>query len=221
MRSYVSKVAAATALPDRSEREAALERAGYNVFGLDSDAVFVDLLTDSGTGIMSEAQWAAMLAGDEAYAGSSSFREFREAVDDAYLAHRVEQVRTLAAELAEAGMPVYEPVGGHAVYVDAGALVGGVPPERSPGQSVVCALYEEGGVRAVELGSFAFPGSDRPEYVRLAVPRRTYHREHFDHVGDTAGAVVDRADELPGYEVVDEPRMAELRHFSVALRPVE
>ncbi|WP_436929842.1 tryptophanase [Halosimplex halobium] len=449
MRSYATRTARPVDLPSREERAAALEAAGYNLFGVDADRVFVDLLTDSGTGTMSDAQWAALLRGDESYAGSTSFRRLREAVDevmgfdrvvpahqgrgaenvlygaivdegdhvlnnthfdttrahvaanggeavdcpvpaagdpdaeapfkgnfdvdagrayvddvgaenvpvvvltvtnnsaagqpvsvantrevaafaeeidatfvidacrfaenarfvteretefddataaevaseqlgyadavvmsakkdglantggfvaigeghddlferakqrailyegfptygglagrdmeamavglreavdDDYLAHRVGQVAELGAELAAAGLPVYEPVGGHAVYVDAGALLDHIPPSEFPGQALACELYLEGGVRTVELGSFAFPETDRPEYVRFAVPRRTYHREHFEHVGETAAAVADRTDDLTGFEVVDEPPMAELRHFSADLRPLD
>jgi tryptophanase len=144
----------------------------------------------------------------------------REAVTDEYIRDRVEQVRWLGERLDEAGVPVVTPVGGHAVYLDADTLVPHVPRERFPGQSVVCELYREGGVRGVELGEFAFPGADRPSLVRLAVPRRSYGREHLEHVVETAAAVHDRADELGGYEVVREPPMAELRHFSAALEPL-
>jgi tryptophanase len=448
MRSYVSGVAAAVDQPSRDRREQALEAAGYNLFNLAAADVSVDLLTDSGTGTMSDAQWAAMLQGDEAYAGSRSFERFqaavsevldfehvvpvhqgrggenllygalieegdvvlnnthfdttrahvannggravdcpldatgdgggdnlfkgnfdieaageyveamgaetvpaviltitnnsaagqpvsmantqevaefaddidatfvidacrfaenaffvqeressyadysireiaqeqlgyadallmsgkkdalaniggfvavaddpdlfdllkqrailyegfptygglagrdldamavglREAVDRPYLEHRIGQVRELADKLSAAGLPIVEPVGGHAVYIEAGAFLSHIPDERFPGQAIVCALYEEGGVRGVELGSFAFPEADRPEYVRLAVPRRTYHREHLDHVAETAAAVVDRHDELTGFEIVGEPRMPELRHFSAELQSVE
>jgi tryptophanase len=448
MRSYVSHVARPVEMPSREKREAVLSEAGYNVFNLPSEHVSVDLLTDSGTGTMSEEQWASMFRGDEAYAGSRSFERFEEAVQDVtgfehvvpvhqgrggenvlygslfsegdhvlnnthfdttrahvansgakavdcpidaardrdadhpfkgnfdvdaareyvddvgaenvpaviltitnnsaagqpvsvantreaaafadeidarfvidacrfaenayfvheresefsdtpipeitreqlgyadalvvsgkkdglaniggfvalaedgdlldrvkqrailyegfttyggmagrdldamatglreavelpYLEHRVEQIRELGSKLAEAGVPIVEPLGGHAVYVDAGELLSHIPSEEFPGQAFVCALYEEGGVRGVELGSFAFPDADRPEYVRLAVPRRTYHREHFDHVAEAAASVVERAEELTGFEVVGEPSMPELRHFSAELRPVE
>jgi tryptophanase len=144
----------------------------------------------------------------------------REAVDLARVRDRIEQVRDLGERLREAGIPLYWPPGGHAVYVDAGELFAHVPPEEFPGQALVCELYREGGVRAVELGEFAFPGTDRPDLVRLALPRRMYGREHMKHVVDTFSAVVERADAISGLEVVDEPRMAELRHFSARLQPV-
>ncbi|MDF9747372.1 tryptophanase [Natrinema salsiterrestre] len=144
----------------------------------------------------------------------------REAVEESYVEDRVEQVRELGAMLEEAGLPVYEPVGGHAVYLDAGATFPGIPADEFPGQALVCELYREGGVRGVELGSFAFPETDRPELVRLAVPRRTYHREHFEHVVETAAAVLERREEVSGLEIVSDPAVPELRHFSAALEPV-
>jgi tryptophanase len=160
----------------------------------------------------------------------------REAVELPSVRSRVEQVRRLGERLTEAGVPCYDPVGGHAVYLDAAAAMPDVPAERFPGQSLVVELYREGAVRGVELGSFAFPdretprasesrpeagGFDRPEFVRLAVPRRTYHDEHLDHVAETARAVVERTGQHPGYRVVSEPPVAELRHFSAELEPVE
>jgi tryptophanase len=446
MRSYVSKMVSSTRLPPREKRAAAIEAAGYNVFNLDAEAVYVDLLTDSGTGTMSDEQWAALFRGDEAYAGSSSFaaleeavesvmgfehvvpahqgrgaenilygtlfedgdvvpnnthfdttrahvanagarpvdcpvegamdpdadgdfkgnldldcvravveehgaeavpaivltitnnsaagqpvsiantraakdladelgvplvldacrfaenahfvkqreagygdvavaeiaREqlsyadalvmsakkdgitniggfvavrdpelfeqvkqrgilyegfstyggmagrdiealavgLREAVEDEYVAQRVGQTQALGEQLAEAGVPIYQPVGGHAVYIDAEAMLPQVPKSQFPGQALVVELYREGGVRTVELGSFAFPGTDRRDLVRLALPRRTYHREHIDHVVETAAAVLENADSVPGYEIVAEPPNENLRHFSAELEPV-
>ncbi|NEU58130.1 tryptophanase [Halorussus sp. MSC15.2] len=450
MRAYKSKMVTPIRLPDREEREANLERAGYNVFNLDSDGVFVDLLTDSGTGTMSESQWAAMLSGDEAYAGSRSFErlqeavsdvmgferiipahqgrgaenvlygalveegdyvpnnthfdttrahianngakpvdcpregaldddrafagdldveavrsladevgaenipavlltitnnslagqpvsvenvraarevadeldatfvvdacrfaenayfvrereaEFedasvadvareqlsyadalvmsgkkdglvnvggfvavrddeafddlyaearergilyegfttyggmagrdleamavglREAVEESYIADRVGQVQRLGDLLADRNVPVQRPTGGHAVYVNAAEFLPDIPDDEFPGQALVCELYREGAVRGVELGSFAFPETDRPELVRLSLPRRTYGADHLDHVAETFEKVAERRDagEITGLEIVDEPEMAELRHFSAELRPV-
>ncbi|GGL69621.1 tryptophanase [Halocalculus aciditolerans] len=144
----------------------------------------------------------------------------REAVTDHYVTARVEQVRELGEALDDAGVPIYWPPGGHAVYLDANALLPHIESSEFPGQALVCALYEEGGVRGVELGSFAFPDTDRPDLVRLALPRRTYSAEDIRHVVDTAAAVADRADELTGYRVVSEPSVPELRHFSARLEPL-
>ncbi|RYJ14901.1 tryptophanase [Halogeometricum borinquense] len=447
MRSYKAKMVEPITLPSREEREAALDAAGYNAFNLDAEDVFIDLLTDSGTGTMSADQWAALMRGDEAYAGSRSFSELRDAVRDVmgfeyvvpthqgrgaenvvygvlveegdvvpnnahfdttrahvanqgadpvdcphelahdadadhpfkgnfdidagwelveevgedsipvvvqtitnnsvagqpvsventrevaafadeidatfvidacrfaenayfvqqreaefsdasvaeiareqlsyadavtmsgkkdaivniggfaamndpelfelakqrgilyegfptygglagrdvaamavglreaveppYVGERVEQVAELGRLLTDAGIPVYEPTGGHAVYIDAEAVLPHVPKDQFPGQELVCALYLEGGVRGVELGGFAFPGTDRPDLVRLALPRRTYSREHLEHVAETAAAVKESAASYGGLEIVEEPPMRELRHFSARLEPTE
>ncbi len=144
----------------------------------------------------------------------------REAVEDEYVAHRIAQTRELGEQLADAGVPVYQPIGGHAVYIDAEAALPHLDGDQYPGQALVVALYQEGGVRGVELGSFAFPDTDRPELVRLALPRRTYHREHIDHVVETVSSVVSNAESVPGYEIVWEPPRTELRHFSAELEPL-
>ncbi|EMA40923.1 tryptophanase [Halobiforma nitratireducens] len=144
----------------------------------------------------------------------------REAVDHAYVADRVEGVRELGDLLADAGAPIYTPTGGHAVYLDAGAMLSHLPDEEFPGQALVCELYREGGVRGVELGSFAFPETDRPELVRLAVPRRTYHREHFEHVAKTVATVLEKREGVSGLELASEPEMPEIRHFTAELEPV-
>ncbi|NHN43438.1 tryptophanase [Halorubellus sp. JP-L1] len=145
----------------------------------------------------------------------------REAVEPGYTEDRVGQVQALGEALAARGIPVFEPIGGHAVYLEANAFLPHLDREEFPGQSLVCELYREGGVRAVELGELAFPAADRPELVRMAVPRRTYHREHVEHVVDTVAAVHDRRDDVTGLEIVDEPEMAEIRHFTAELQPVE
>jgi len=145
----------------------------------------------------------------------------REAVESRYVEDRVGEVRELAALLEDRDVPFYRPVGGHAVYLDAAACLPSIPRNQFPGQALAVELYREGGVRGVELGSFAFPGEDRPEFVRLAIPRRTYHREHFAHVADATRTVLDRREDVPGYEVIAEPEMSELRHFSASLAPLE
>lgn len=145
----------------------------------------------------------------------------REAITRSYLDHRIGQVAELASLLEDQGVPVYRPVGGHAVYVDAGQALPEISSEQFPGQALVCAAYREGGVRAVELGSFAFPDTDRPELVRLAIPRRSYHREHLEHVAETFGTVVDNSDQLSGFEIVEEPQRRELRHFTASLQPLD
>lgn len=143
----------------------------------------------------------------------------REAVEPAYVEDRLEGVAELGRLLGARDVPVYQPFGGHAVYVDAGRLLDHLADDVFPGQALVCEIYREGAVRGVELGSFAFPDTDRPELVRLAVPRRTYGLAHLEHVAETVGTVADRADEIGGLELVSEPSTPELRHFSAELRP--
>ncbi|SEH17622.1 tryptophanase [Natronorubrum sediminis] len=144
----------------------------------------------------------------------------REAVEEAYVTDRIDQVRAFAAMLEDVGVPIYTPPGGHAVYLDAGSTLPHLSAEEFPGQALVCALYREGGVRGVELGSFAFPGTDRPELVRLAVPRRTYHDEHLEHVAETAAAVLETRESIDGLEIASEPAVPELRHFTASLEPI-
>ncbi|MFC3958383.1 tryptophanase [Halovivax cerinus] len=144
----------------------------------------------------------------------------REAVEAAYVADRVEQVRQFGERLADDGVPVYEPIGGHAVYIDAAAALPQIPADEFPGQALVCECYLEGGVRGVELGSFAFPDADRPELVRLAVPRRTYGPAHFDHVAETVRSVFEDHESVRGLRLASDPPIPELRHFTAELEPV-
>ncbi|AFK17753.2 tryptophanase [Haloferax mediterranei ATCC 33500] len=143
----------------------------------------------------------------------------REAVTPPYIGERVEQVAELGDLLSEEDVPVYLPTGGHAVYLDASEIFSHIPKEQFPGQALVCALYREGGVRGVELGGFAFPGTDRPDLVRLALPRRTYSFEHLEHIAETAVKAMENAEEYEGLEIIEEPPMKELRHFSARLEP--
>ncbi len=144
----------------------------------------------------------------------------REAVRREYVTDRLEGVAALGRRLVEAGVPVYQPFGGHAVYVDAERFLPHVDPDEFPGQSLVCECYLKGAVRTVELGSFAFPDTDRPELVRLALPRRTYGLEHLEHVADTLAAVHERRESVPGMAIASEPPTSELRHFRADLRPL-
>ncbi|PSP67763.1 tyrosine phenol-lyase [Halobacteriales archaeon QS_1_69_70] len=145
----------------------------------------------------------------------------REVVERRYVTDRLEGVAALGRRLVDAGVPVYQPFGGHAVYVDAGRFLPHLDTEAFPGQSLVCECYLEGAVRAVELGSFAFPDTDRPELVRLALPRRSYGLAHVEHVADTVAAVHERRDDVPGMDVISEPPTPELRHFQAELAPCE
>jgi tryptophanase len=149
-----------------------------------------------------------------------------ESLDEQYLRYRIRSIAYLAELVERAGVPTVRPPGGHAVYLDARALLPHIPPHQYPAQSLACALYLEGGVRGVEIGSVMFgkprpDGTEEPaamELVRLAVPRRTYTQSHIDYVGEVVAAVADRAGELTGFRIIEEPRW--LRHFTARFEPV-
>jgi tryptophanase len=148
-----------------------------------------------------------------------------EAIDHDYLRYRIRSTAYLGEALDRAGIPVVLPIGGHAVYLDARALLPHIAPEQYPGQSLAVALYEAGGVRGCEIGTVMFgrqpDGSECPaamDLVRLAIPRRTYTQSHIDYVIEVCQEVAQRAAELPGYRITDEPRL--LRHFTAVFEPI-
>lgn len=147
-----------------------------------------------------------------------------EVTDPDYLAYRIGQVQWLGEQLQEAGARVIQPVGGHAVFIDAGSLYPHIPPDGFPGQRLSVEFYREGGVRTVEIGSLMFGGVDaetgKPytppyELVRLAVPRRVYTVSHLAHVAKTFAAVYRRRESTRG--MVIEHQVPHLRHFTVRL----
>ena len=140
-----------------------------------------------------------------------------ESLDEGYLRYRTRSIAYFAEGLERVGVPVVRPPGGHAVFVDAGRLLPHIPKAQFPGQALACALYEEGGIRSVEVGSLMFPDA-RLELVRLAVPRRTYTQAHIDYTIEIAGRVAERRHDIRGLRVVREPPW--LRHFSAVLEPV-
>ncbi|HEX7100960.1 MAG TPA: tryptophanase [Acidimicrobiia bacterium] len=149
-----------------------------------------------------------------------------EALDENYLRYRVRSVAYLA-ELAErAGVLIVRPPGGHAVYLDAARLLPHIPPSEYPAQALACALYLEGGVRGVEIGSVMFgvpqpDGSEKPapmELVRLAIPRRSYTQSHIDYVGEVIARVAQRAEDLRGLRMTHQAPW--LRHFTARFEPL-
>ena len=148
-----------------------------------------------------------------------------EAVDHDYLRYRTRSTAYLGDALAESGIPVVQPIGGHAVYLDARALLPHLDPLEYPGQSLAIALYEAGGVRGCEIGTVMFgrrpDGTEVPaamDLVRLAIPRRTYTQSHIDYVIEVCRHVATTADQLPGYRIVEEPSV--LRHFTSKFEPL-
>lgn len=147
-----------------------------------------------------------------------------EGTDEDYLAYREAHTRYLGDKLVEAGMHVYLPTGGHAVYVDAGKTLPHIPPSQFPGVALANWLYLEGGVRTVEIGSLMFEHQDPAtgkvlsapiELVRFAIPRRVYTRSHLDYTGEVAAQVVRHADEIQGLRIEWAPVL--LRHFMAKL----
>jgi tryptophanase len=145
-----------------------------------------------------------------------------EVLDFAYLGHRVAQVAYLGARLHELDIPTVRPWGGHAVSVDAGSMLPHIPREQFPGHALVVALYREGGVRAVEIGSLMFGHSDKApplELVRLAIPRRVYTQSHLDYVVEVFKRVLAKRDGIRGFEITHQAPY--LRHFTAKMREID
>jgi tryptophanase len=150
----------------------------------------------------------------------------QEVVEHDYLRYRIRSTAYFGDALVEAGLPLVRPIGGHAVYIDARSLLPQVPALQYPGQALAVALYQTGGVRSCEIGTVMFgqqpDGTERPaplDLVRLAIPRRTYTQSHIDYVIEVCLEVALRAEELPGYRIVEQPRS--LRHFTARFEPIE
>jgi tryptophanase len=150
-----------------------------------------------------------------------------EGLDEAYLSYRLGQTAYLAERLLEAGIPIIEPPGGHAVYLDAGRLLPHIPQSAFPGQALSVELYREGAIRGVEIGSvmFAAPSPEtgvmvypQLELVRLAIPRRVYTQSHLDYVAETLIKIAARRNDVRGYKFTYAPKL--LRHFTARFEPV-
>ena len=149
----------------------------------------------------------------------------KEIIDEDYLRYRLRTCAYIGERLTALGVPIVRPTGGHAVFVDAKRLLPHIPPLQYPGQALAVALYEEGGVRACEIGSVMFgqrpDGSEAPaamELVRLAIPRRVYTQSHADYLIEVFEAVVARKEALGGYKIVWQPPA--LRHFTAKFQPL-
>jgi tryptophanase len=145
----------------------------------------------------------------------------REVLEEDYLRYRIASIRYLGEKISLAGVPIIEPPGGHAVYIDAKAMLPHIPPSEYPGQALVCELYLEAGIRGVEIGSVMFgkidpeTGREIPapmELVRLAIPRRVYTQSHIDYVVEAILRVSERRAEIHGLEIIQQAPM--LRHFT-------
>jgi len=151
----------------------------------------------------------------------------QEVMDENYLQYRIRSIEYLSHKLIAAGVPVMQPAGGHAVYLDAKAFLPHIPVHQYPGQALACALYTEGGIRSVEIGSLMFGKYDNNnqlipaalELVRLAIPRRAYTQSHIDYVAEVIIEVFEKRNHIGGLEIIEETPL--LRHFTAKLKPVK
>ncbi|MDQ3448436.1 MAG: tryptophanase [Chloroflexota bacterium] len=148
-----------------------------------------------------------------------------EVVEEDYLRYRIRSTAYLGEALSGAGVAVIQPIGGHAVYIDARAMLPHIPPLEYPGQALAAALYEEGGIRGCEIGTVMF--GLRPDgtevagpmdLVRLAIPRRTYTQSHIDYAIEVVRSVAERASRLGGFRIIAAPQR--LRHFTARFEPM-
>ncbi len=133
----------------------------------------------------------------------------KEVMEEPYLQYRIRSIQYLTEKLMKANVPVMQPAGGHAVYIDAKAMLPHIPVEQYPGQALVAALYIEGGVRGVEIGSLMFGKHDETgnlipavmELVRLAIPRRVYTQSHIDYVAEVIIEVYENRKKIKGLQI--------------------
>jgi len=141
-----------------------------------------------------------------------------EVLQPEYLEYRIASTGYLGRHIATGGVPIVEPPGGHAIYIDAGKMLPQIPKHQFPGQALAIALYRHAGVRSVEIGSVMFGEAARHELLRLAIPRRVYTQSHIDYLIEAILEVNERKNDLRGVEIVEEPPF--LRHFSATFRPL-
>jgi tyrosine phenol-lyase len=142
----------------------------------------------------------------------------REVLEPDYLEYRIASTGYLGRHIADAGVPIVEPPGGHAIYIDAGLMLPQIPKHHFPGQALAIELYRHAGVRSVEIGSVMFGEDARQELLRLAIPRRVYTQSHIDYLIEAILEINERKTGLRGVEIIQEPPF--LRHFTARFRPL-
>lgn len=151
-----------------------------------------------------------------------------EVLDEHYLTYRIRSVEYLGEKLTQAGVPILQPPGGHAIYLNAQKFASHIPPHQYPGQSIVCSLYVIGGIRSSEIGSVMFGKTDKlsgkfipasMELVRLAIPRRVYTQSHIDYVIEAVIETYNQRQSLKGYRITYEAPL--LRHFTAQFEPIK
>lgn len=143
----------------------------------------------------------------------------QEALEEDYLRYRTASTAYLGDHIASQGVPIVQPPGGHAIYLDAKAFLPHIPPEQFPGVALAAELYLEGGIRSVEIGSLMFARAAQMELVRLAIPRRVYTQSHIDYVVEIILKVWEHRSHVRGLRLTYEAPF--LRHFTAHLEPVE
>ncbi|HEV2116426.1 MAG TPA: tryptophanase [Terriglobales bacterium] len=143
----------------------------------------------------------------------------QEALHEDYLRYRIASTAYLGNHIASEGVPIVQPPGGHAVYIDARAFLPHVPPQQFPGVALACELYLEGGIRSVEIGTLMFGEAAKMDLVRLAIPRRVYTQSHIDYVVEVILEVWRSRQQVRGLRLTYEAPF--LRHFTARLSPVE
>ncbi|MGB7466634.1 MAG: tryptophanase [Candidatus Acidiferrum sp.] len=141
-----------------------------------------------------------------------------EALDEVYLRYRIASTAFLGNHISKEGVPIVEPPGGHAIYLDARAFLPHILVTQFPGVALAVELYREGGIRSVEIGSLMFGEHATMDLVRLAIPRRVYTQSHIEYVVEVILEVWRRRAEIRGYEVVQQAPF--LRHFTARMRPM-
>jgi tryptophanase len=143
----------------------------------------------------------------------------QEALHEDYLEYRIASTAYLGNHIAEQGVPIVQPPGGHAVYIDARAFLPHIPPDQFPGVALANELYLEGGIRSVEIGTLMFGSAAKMDLVRLAIPRRVYTQSHIDYVVEVILEVWKKRERIQGLKLCYEAPF--LRHFTARLKPVE
>jgi tryptophanase len=141
-----------------------------------------------------------------------------EILQPEYLEYRIASTAYLGRHIADEGVPIVEPPGGHAIYIDAGRMLPHIPSSQFPGQALAVALYRHAGVRSVEIGSVMFGEHAQHQLLRLAIPRRVYTQSHIDYLVEAILEVHACRDAIRSFEIVYEPKF--LRHFTARFRPV-
>jgi tryptophanase len=143
----------------------------------------------------------------------------QEALEEDYLRYRIASTAYLGNHIAERGVPIVQPPGGHAIYIDARAFLPHIPPPQFPGVALAAELYLEGGIRSVEIGTLMFGSAATMDLVRLAIPRRVYTQSHIDYVVEVILQVWTNRRQIRGLQLIHEAPF--LRHFTAKLAPVE